>query len=146
MKALTDVDIRDKAKKYNIKLNGIYNRNNIPDNLASGWYILNLDLKGAGGTHWTAFCINNGGKADIYFDSFGVLPPHDLSRHLGHYAYNVKIIQDPMSHSCGWFALMCIFACQNTPHEKPFEKFIKDFSSNTDVNELLLDKFWSKYP
>jgi len=142
MKALTDQEINTIASKYNIKINGIYNRNTVPEHLSSGWYILNLDLKGASGTHWTAFCVSKK-LPHVYFDSFGQMPPQYLHELMGKFMYSVLPIQDPISHSCGWFALMCIFVCQNGD-DHAFEKFIRQFTSNCDVNEKILKRFWEK--
>ena len=56
------------------KFNGVYSRDNLPDETKDGAYILNLDklsMNSAIGTHWVAlYVLSNNGVT--YFDSFGV--------------------------------------------------------------------------
>ena len=52
------------------KSNGVYSRDNLPNKIKDGAYIINLDGYSDVGTHWIAFYVKNN---DInYFDSFGV--------------------------------------------------------------------------
>ena len=50
--------------------NGVYSRDNLPDKIKDGAYVVNLDDYSDIGTHWLAFYANN--KTVTYFDSFGV--------------------------------------------------------------------------
>jgi hypothetical protein len=43
--------------------------------------IVNLDSGTGGGTHWVAYHKNGGGA--VYFDSYGLDPPQELSKYLG---------------------------------------------------------------
>ena len=48
----------------------VYSRNNLPDKIKDGAYVINLDEYSDIGTHWIPLYVNN--KAATYFDSFGI--------------------------------------------------------------------------
>ena len=52
------------------RFNGVFSRDNLPNSIKSGAYVINLDEYHDIGTHWVALYVNN--KTIIYFDSFGV--------------------------------------------------------------------------
>ena len=52
------------------RFNGVFSRDNLPSNIKSGAYVINLDEYHDIGTHWVALYINN--KIVTYFDSFEV--------------------------------------------------------------------------
>ena len=45
-------------------------RDNLPDKIKGGGYVINLDQYSDVGTHWIALYVNN--KTVTYFDDFGV--------------------------------------------------------------------------
>ena len=49
---------------------GVYSRDNLPDKMKDGAYVINLDEYSDLGTHWIALYLNN--KTVTYFDSFGI--------------------------------------------------------------------------
>ena len=49
---------------------GVYSRDNLPDKIKDGAYVVNLDEYSDIGTHWIALYANN--KTVTYFDSFGI--------------------------------------------------------------------------
>ena len=52
------------------RFNGLYSRNNLPNTLKDGAYVINPDEYSDIGTHWIAlYSLNNN---VTYFDSFGV--------------------------------------------------------------------------
>ena len=52
------------------RFNGVYSRNNLPNTLKDGAYVINPDEYSDIGTHWIAlYSLNNN---VTYFDSFGV--------------------------------------------------------------------------
>ena len=52
------------------RFNGVYSRDNLPNKIKDGAYVINLDEYSDIGTHWVALYVKNN---DItYFDSFGV--------------------------------------------------------------------------
>ena len=52
------------------RFNGVYSRDNLPDKIKAGAYVINLDEYSDIVTHWIALYVNN--KIVTYFDSFGV--------------------------------------------------------------------------
>ena len=52
------------------KFKGVYSRDNLPDKIKDGAYVINLDEYSDIGTHWVALYVDNNGVT--YFDSFGV--------------------------------------------------------------------------
>ena len=52
------------------RFNGVYSRDNLPDKIKDGAYVINLDKYSDIGTHWIAlYALNNNAT---YFESFGV--------------------------------------------------------------------------
>ena len=52
------------------RFNGVFSRDNLPNTIKNGAYVINLDEYHDIGTHWIALYVNN--KIVTYFDSFGV--------------------------------------------------------------------------
>ena len=50
--------------------NGVYSRDNLPNKIKDGAYLINLDEYSDIGTHWIALYVKN--NIVTYFDSFGV--------------------------------------------------------------------------
>ena len=50
--------------------NGVCSRDDLPDKIKDGAYVVNLDEYSDIGTHWVALYANN--KTVTHFDSFGV--------------------------------------------------------------------------
>ena len=48
----------------------VYSRDNLPNKIKDGAYVINLDKYSDIGTHWIALYVNN--KTVTYFDSFGI--------------------------------------------------------------------------
>ena len=53
---LTNFEIR-KYYKNEPKFNGVYARDNLPNIIKDGAYVINLDEYSNIGTHWIAFCV-----------------------------------------------------------------------------------------
>ena len=52
------------------RFHGVYSRNNLPNKIKDGAYVINLDEYSDIGTYWiTLYALNNN---VVYFDSFGV--------------------------------------------------------------------------
>ena len=66
---LTNFEI-EKYYKSQQKFNGVYSRDNLPNKIKDGAYVINLDEYSDIGTHWIALYVYNDDV--IYFDSFGV--------------------------------------------------------------------------
>ena len=52
------------------RFNGVYSRDNLPNKVKGGAYVINLDEYSDIGTRWVALWVNNNNVT--YFDSFGV--------------------------------------------------------------------------
>ena len=52
------------------RFNGVYPRNNLPNKIKRGAYVINLDEYENTGTHWVSLFVKP--KYTVYFDSFGV--------------------------------------------------------------------------
>ena len=52
------------------RFNRVYSRDNLPDKIKDGAYVINLDEYCDIGTHWIALYVNI--KTVTYFDGFGV--------------------------------------------------------------------------
>ena len=50
------------------RFNGVYSRDNLPDKIKDGAYVINLVEHSDIGTHWIVFYVNN--KTVTYFDSW----------------------------------------------------------------------------
>ena len=80
------------------RFNGVFSRDNLPNSIKNGAYVINLDEYRDIGTHWVALYVNN--KTIIYFDSFGVEHiPKEIIKFIG----NKKIITKM------WLFLYCIY-------------------------------------
>ena len=71
---LTNFEIQmyyqNKPRFNGLAFNEVYSRDNLPDKIKDGAYVINLDEYSDTGTHWIALYVNN--KTVTYFDSFGV--------------------------------------------------------------------------
>ena len=65
---LTNIEI-NKYYKNEPRFNGVYSRNNLPNQIKKGAYVINLDEYENTGTHWVSLFVKP--KYTIYFDSFG---------------------------------------------------------------------------
>ena len=65
------------------RFNGVYSRDNLPNKIKDGTYLINLDEHSNIGTHWVALYVKNN---DITcFDSFGVKHiPKEIIKFIGH--------------------------------------------------------------
>ena len=52
------------------RFNGVYSRNNLPEKIKDGAFVINLDQYADVGTHWIALLCSI--SEIVYFDSFGV--------------------------------------------------------------------------
>ena len=80
------------------RFNGVFIRDNLPNNIKNGAYVINLDEYHDIGTHWVAFYVNN--KTITYFDSFGV--EHIAKKKI---ITNIYRIQAYDSIMCGYFCI-----------------------------------------
>ena len=85
---------------------GVYSRDNLPDKIKDGAYVINLDEYSGIGTHWIALYVNN--KTVTYFDSFGIEHiPREVKKFIGNrnIISNIYRIQNYDSIICGYFCI-----------------------------------------
>ena len=137
---LSNKDIDEILKNYKIKYNGIFSKDELPNKLLNGFYVINMQSSKDGhGTHWTAlFKINDG--YSLYFDAFGFPSPQDVVDKLHDYDYNHKDIQNINSSSCGYYCIAFIKFMNSHSNNpiKAFDTFISLFSKDTNKNEQIL--------
>ena len=75
---LTNIEINEYYKNEP-RFNGVYSRNNLPNKIKKGAYVINLDGSKNTGTHWVSLFVkpkytteSSSLERTIYFDSFGV--------------------------------------------------------------------------
>ena len=66
---LTNFEIQ-KYYQNEPRFNGAYSRNNLPEKIKDGAYVINFDEYADVGTHWIALFCNR--SENVYFNSFGV--------------------------------------------------------------------------
>ena len=85
---------------------GVYSRDNLPDKIKDGAYVINLDEYCDIGTHWIALYVNN--KTVTYFDSFGIEHiPKEVKKFIGNrnIISNIYRMQNYDSIMCGFFCI-----------------------------------------
>ena len=85
---------------------GVYSRDNLPDQIKDGAYVINLDEYSDIGTHWIALYVNN--KTVTYFDSFGV---EHISKEVKKIVNNNKNIIGNIFRIQAYDSVMCGYFC-----------------------------------
>ena len=83
---------------------GVYSRDNLPDQIKDGGYVINLDEYYDIGTQWIALYVNN--ETATYFDSFGTEHiPKEVKKFIGsrNIISNIYRIQNYDSIMCRHF-------------------------------------------
>lgn len=145
MATTTNLELIDLAKKIGLKLNGVYSKNNLPDEILQGGYIINMsdDQDSSGndltGSHWVAVCIDK--DYAVYIDSFGLPIPADillwLNQSFNAVIHSTKQIQDKKQGYCGLYALFSLYFFEKNKNINIFDRmheFQKLWSSNPKKN------------
>ena len=134
--SLSNSDIIRVLKDMGIEINGVYNRDDLPQ-LREGFYVINLDSSSGKGTHWTAFYYHP--LHSIYFDPFGFPAPEEVQKRIKPYIFNDRDIQDIDSTACGYYDIGFIkYLYQKPDKDKYFEAFLNRFSDDTQKNDKVL--------
>ena len=102
---LTNFEIQ-KYYQNEPRFNGVFSRDNLPNNIKNGAYVINLDEYRDIGTPWVALYVNN--KTITYFDSFGVEHiPREIIKFIARKKIitNIYRIQAYDSIMCGYFCI-----------------------------------------
>ena len=125
--SLTNFEIQ-KYYQSEHKFNGVYFRDNLPNKIEDGAYVINLDEHSDVGTHWIALYVKNN---DITcFDSFSVEHiPKEIIKFIGrkNVVANIFRIQAYDSIMCGYF---CIGFIKFMLKGKSLTKYTNLFSPN----------------
>ena len=87
------------------RFNGVFSRDNLPDKIKHGAYVINLDEYYDIGTHWIALYVNN--KTVTYFDSFGV---EHIPKEIKKFINNKNIIENIFRLQT-YYSVMCRYFC-----------------------------------
>ena len=106
------------------RFNGVYSRNNLPDKIQDGAYVINLDEYSDIRTHWIALYVN--AKTVTYFDSFGVEHiPNEIKKFISNKNIIASIFRIQAHNS-----VMCRYFCIG------FIDFMLKGNDLTDVTNL----------
>ena len=117
---------------------GVYMKDQLPDKLERGSYIINLQSSKEGnGTHWV--CLYYTPNYSYYYDSYGFIAPLEVQKKIIPYMYNDLEIQDIDSTACGFYCVAFILYLNKKMNiEKAFMEFINLFGKDTERNEAIL--------
>ena len=102
---LTNIEINEYYKNEP-RFNGVCSRNNLPNKIKKGTYVVNLDEYENKGTHWVALFVKP--KYAVYFDSFGIEHiPKEINKFIdsNDIKSNIFRIQAYDSIICGYFCI-----------------------------------------
>ena len=114
---LTNFEIREYYQNEP-RFNVVFSRDNLPNTIKNGAYVINLDEYHNIRTHWVALYVNN--NTATYFDSFGV---EHIPKEIIKFITNAYRIQAYDSITCGYF-------CSG------FINFMFNGNSKTDYSNL----------
>ena len=78
---LTNIEINEYYKNEP-GFNGVYSRNNLPNKIKKGAYVINSDEYENMGAHWVSLLVKP--KYTVYFDSFGIEHiPKEINKFIG---------------------------------------------------------------
>ena len=105
---LTNIEISEYYKNEP-RFNGVYSRNNLPNKIKKGVYVINLDEYENTGTHWVALFVKpSSSERTVYFDTIGVEHiPKEINKFIGNTMIKANIfrIQAYDSIMCGYFCI-----------------------------------------
>ena len=101
---LTNIEISGYYKNEP-RFNGAYSRNNLPNKIKKGAYVINLDEYEKTGTHWGSLFVKP--KYTVYFDSFGIEHiSEEIDKFIGNKKIKASIFRIQAYHS-----IMCVYFC-----------------------------------
>ena len=152
MGSLSNYEIEDVARHYGINLIDCCMKDELPNIVKNGYYIINLESSSQGdGTHWTTLIVQP--NIAVFFDSFGAPPSTEIvdfvkKRKGIHMAFNNEIIQDLSSDNCGFFCLYLCWFVKNHKGDlvKTTDVFTRLFDENTKQNDSILRRLFRNIP
>jgi hypothetical protein len=139
----SNIELINMAKHYNLSLNGVYEKDQLPETIIKGWYIVNMQNHNAGnGTHWVCFYHDT---KSVYIDSFGVVPPLEIINVLNNnYIHNTKQIQDYNNEDCGLYCICAMLFWSQfylSSNIKILAAYDKMFTISTRINTTIMKNF-----
>ena len=130
-KPLSNFDLFDWVNKLGIKhFRDIFSRNALPKKIGKECGIINLDDIQGPGTHWV--CYRNLDSFVEYFDTFGLIMPHEVYHYLAssgkRQIYSQDEIQNRDSVLCGYWCLYYL-------NERQKGKSVLDIIHHPDFDE-----------
>ena len=118
------------------RFNRVFSRDNLPNNIKNGAYVINLDEYHDIGTHWVGLYVNN--KIAIHFDSFGDEHiPKEVMKFIVHHKKMTYIYRIQAYHSimCGYFCIGFINFMFNGKSLIDYTNLFSpnDFNKNDDI-------------
>ena len=101
---LTNIEISEYYKNEP-RFSGVYSRNNFPNKIKKGAYVINLDEYENTGTHWVSLSVKT--NEVIYFDSFGV---EHIPKEINKFIDNKKI-KASIFRAQAFDSIMCRYFC-----------------------------------
>jgi len=142
--ATSNIDLEDMADRLKLNLVGVYSKDELPDKIQVGSYIINLQNSTEGnGTHWTLIMVFDRKNA-LYFDAFGQIFPKEVGVFLKNYKpipYSNRIIQDVDSNRCGLYCIACMHYMSRIRRKEMLEQyddFLNLFRGNPKQNDKIL--------
>jgi hypothetical protein len=142
--ATSNIDLEDMAGRLKLNLVGVYSKDELPDKIQVGSYIINLqDSTEGNGTHWTLIMVFDRKNA-LYFDAFGQIFPKEVGTFLKNYKpipYSNRIIQDVDSNRCGLYCIACMHYMSRIRRKEMLEQyddFLNMFRGNPKQNDKIL--------
>ena len=125
-----------KYYKNESRFNGVYSRDNLPNKIKDGAYVINLDEYSDIGTHWIALHVKNNNIT--YFDSFGVEHiPEEVKAFIKNKNIKTNIFRTQAydSITCGYFCTGFInFMLKGESLTEDTNLFLpNDFKKNDDT-------------
>ena len=114
------------------RFNEVYSRDNLPDKIKDGAYIINLDEHSDIGCHWIAIYVNT--KTVTYFDSFGF---EHISKEIKKFINNKNILAN-IFRIQAYDSVMCGYFCTG------FIDFMLQGNNLTDFTNLFSPNIFKK--
>ena len=147
---LSNFELERLAKFYKLPLISICMKNELPNTVKNGCYIINMQSSTQGnGTHWVALFVYQNNS--YYFDPFGAVSPNEVTQFVkkrkgSHLLYNNFIIQDLKSENCGWFCLAFLihmYGKLQSDLKQVYNEFVNNFLDDTTENDKILQSYFS---
>jgi hypothetical protein len=148
--ATSNIDLEEMADKLKLNLVSVCSKDELPDKIQVGSYIINLqDSTEGSGTHWTLVMVFDRKNA-LYFDAFGQIFPKEVGVFLKNYKpipYSNRIIQDVDSNRCGLYCIACMHYMSRIRRKEMLEQyddFLNLFRGNPKQNDKILVDYLKK--